>query len=68
VTQEKFFTLLEHEMRKIEQFTNQQVQQIRKVLNEVERTVTFSTLAGKQIETESLQKEVEHAGDDFLKY
>jgi hypothetical protein len=42
VTHEQFFSFLEQEMRKIESFTISQVLQIRKVLNEVERTVTFA--------------------------
>lgn len=54
-------------MRKIERFTQTQVQGIRKVLNEVERTVTFAGVTNQSIDIVSLTKQVEEAGKEFLK-
>jgi hypothetical protein len=67
MTQEHFFSFLEQEMRKIEQFTKKQVQDIRKVLGDVERTLTISGITGKDVQTQQLQQQVEKAGEDFLK-
>lgn len=67
MTQEQFFSFLEQEMRKIERFTQKQVQEIRSVLNEVERTVTFAGVTGQSIDVDSLHAKVEQAGNDFLK-
>ena len=67
LTQEQFFRVLEKEMRKIERFTQTQVQGIRKVLNEVERTVTFAGVTNQSIDIASLTKQVEEAGKEFLK-
>lgn len=67
MTQEQFFLFLEQEMRKIEQFTQKQVQEIRRKLNEVERSITFSNFTGRSVETEAFHQQVEQAAEDFLK-
>jgi SPX domain protein involved in polyphosphate accumulation len=67
ISQEDFFGFLEQEMRKIEQFTKKQVTEIRRVLSEVETKVTLSDIIGNKVELAELQKQVEKAGEDFLK-
>ncbi len=67
ISQEQFFAFLEQEMRKIEQFTKKQVQDIRKVLSDVERQITVSDITGNQVQSRELQQQVEKSGEDFLK-
>jgi uncharacterized protein YfdQ (DUF2303 family) len=67
MSQEQFFSFLEEEMRKIEQFTKKQVSDIRGTLADVERTLTLSGITGSNVETKELQRQVEKAGEDFLK-
>lgn len=80
-SQEEFFQLLEKEMMKIESFIAQQVQRIRQSLYDVERKVTVMKTGKKKMkrgeeykgedeqaeEILILQKQVEQAGNDFLK-
>jgi hypothetical protein len=67
MSQEQFFSFLEQEMRKIEQFTKKQVTEIRKVLADAERRITMSAVTENLEELETLQTEVEKAGEEFLK-
>eukprot|EP01031_Cornospumella_fuschlensis_P036887 gene36887-44750_t len=66
ITQEEFYAFLEKEMRKIEQFTKEQVQAIRKVLADVEMKVNIIGSSNKE-ETERMHAQVEKAGEDFLR-
>lgn len=70
MSQEKFYAFLEQEMRKIEQFTKKQVDEIRRVLNDSERKINVA-LAGltakSEAELEALKVQIEQAGEDFLK-
>jgi SPX domain protein involved in polyphosphate accumulation/uncharacterized membrane protein YidH (DUF202 family) len=70
MSQENFYAFLEQEMRKIEQFTKKQVDQIRRNLSEAERKINLA-LAGltakSEAELEALKSQVEQAGEDFLK-
>eukprot|EP00981_Chlorochromonas_danica_P013550 scaffold6470_cov243-Ochromonas_danica.AAC.2 len=70
VTQEQFYAFLEQEMRKIEQFTKKQVNDIRRVLAEVEGQITLSgsdLLGKKPSNAEELRVQVEKAGEEFLR-
>lgn len=70
VTQEQFYAFLEQEMRKIEQFTKSQVDQLRNTLIDVERKVTQKTsLAEPEKSTflQPLKVQVEKVGEIFLK-
>lgn len=68
-TQEDFFMVLESEMKKIEQFTKEHVEQIRRILQSVEQQIAAedplklpeTALAGQ------LRVQVENAGEEFLK-
>lgn len=66
ITQEQFYAYLEKEMRKIEQFTKEQVQAIRKILADVETKVSIIGSSNKE-ETERMHVQVEKAGEDFLR-
>lgn len=69
-SQELFYNFLEQEMRKIEQFTKKQVEEVRRQLAEAERKINLA-LAGITARSESevvtLRLQVEKAGEDFLK-
>jgi uncharacterized protein YfdQ (DUF2303 family) len=70
ISQEQFYAFLEQEMRKIEQFTKKQVEEVRRVLIDVERKINLSMTgitAHSEEEIENLRSQVEKAGDDFLK-
>lgn len=67
VTQEQFYAFLEHEMRKIEQFTKKQVEEVRQVLSEVEAiTNTVSFLDSSDTSKTALQERIEKTGEKFL--
>lgn len=71
LSQEQFYAFLEQEMRKLEQFTKKQVQEIRLVLSDAElkMNLSLSGLASKsEAEMEALRLQVEKAGEEFLKY
>lgn len=65
MTQEEFFTILEEEMQKIEEFTHNKVTEIHHQLLEIEKEVSSTTIPPKKIE--ELQELVEKYGDEFLK-
>lgn len=70
-SQEKFYEVIETEMRKIEQFTKKQVKEIRRCLKEVDEQVQTigSKITDPQNEgiANSLRERVEQVGEDFLK-
>ena len=70
-TQEIFYSVIEEEMRKIEQFTNNQVKEIRRVLKEVDGNLSLLPKVNSDAERESayaeVQDKVEKVGETFLK-
>lgn len=67
ITQEAFYGFLEQEMRKIEQFTKKQVEDVRKTLGDVETQINLSLVGIDEATAHKLKKVVEKAGEDFLK-
>ncbi len=71
ITQEIFYSVIEEEMRKIEQFTNNQVKDIRRVLKEVDGNLSLLPKVNSDEERESayadVQDKVEQVGETFLK-
>lgn len=70
MTQEQFYSFLEQEMRKIEQFTKKMVREIRDVLKSVENDLRSWIPGGKEAnknEAEVLRVKVDKAADEFLK-
>lgn len=70
MSQEKFYAFLEQEMRKIEQFTKKQVDDIRRNLSEAERKLNLALsglTARSDSDLEAVKSQVEQAGEDFLK-
>eukprot|EP01041_Mallomonas_annulata_P011239 gene11239-23500_t len=70
LTQEQFYSFLEQEMRKIEQFTKKMVREIRDVLHSVEIELRGWKPGGKEKnakESEILRAKVDKAADEFLK-
>ena len=71
ITQEIFYSVIEEEMRKIEQFTNNQVKEIRRVLKEVDGNLSSLPKVYSDEERESayadVQDKVEQVGETFLK-
>lgn len=65
-TQEEFFVTLESEMRKIEQFTKKQVQQIRAVMERIEAQVGSANLSDDHV-IQELRGQVDEVGESFLK-
>eukprot|EP01038_Epipyxis_sp_PR26KG_P008677 gene8677-11725_t len=69
-THEQFYSFLEQEMRKIEQFTKRQVDQIRNVLAQVENQImkkSSNLTSVGAMSNEVLHQMVEKAGEDFLR-
>eukprot|EP01035_Chromulina_nebulosa_P021280 gene21280-27573_t len=65
--QEMFFSMVEQEMRKIERFTREQVQEIRSVINDVENQIKLNSFKNNKIKIDELKHRLEKAGEDFLK-
>lgn len=70
VNQEKFFTVLEDEMKKIEIYTKKKVQEIRLVIQDVEKQILSKSIKSTNKEHEDvindLKFRLERAGKDFL--
>ncbi len=68
---ERFYAILEKEMGKIQQFTKRQVEEIRRVLHDVEGTIGRISSISDPVEqsqfTERLKDAVVKAGEDFLR-
>lgn len=65
--QEGFFSVLDQEMKKIENFTKKKVEEIRRVIQDVERQIPSTKDVKKESLFENLRVRLEKAGEDFLK-